>query len=86
MNSRATEAVLGLQCGGDGAGQKDLVHLEEEAQSDRDDDLAVDAPDRKSIKAPPDVVQPDLAVGLHQCGGHFESPLSFEPVEWLSLL
>jgi hypothetical protein len=43
----------------------------------------VDAPDRKAVKASTDVVQPDLAVGLHQGGGHFESPLSSE---WLSLL
>jgi hypothetical protein len=45
----------------------------------------VDRADRKVVKAPPDVAQRDRRIGL-QCCGHFELPLSSEPVEWLSRL
>jgi len=81
----AAEAVLRLERGGDGARQEDLVDLEEQAKPDRDDHLAVDPSDGEIVETASDVGQPDLAVGLCQCCGHFESPLPFESLELLLL-
>jgi len=47
----------------------------------------VDGAYRKVIEAALDVAPPDRLIGV-PCRGHFrylESPLSSEPVEWLSL-
>ena len=59
---RAAEVVLGLQGGSDRAGQKDLVHLEEQSESDGDDDLAVRAGDGQRVELAADV-RPGRDVG-----------------------
>ena len=52
-------------------------------EPDREDHLAVNATDGHVVEAAADGVQPDLAVGLHQRCGHFESPLWSELPELL---
>ncbi len=83
LQGGAAEAVLRLERGGDGAGQEDLVDLEEQSQPDRDHHLAVNAPHREMVESPADVTHGGHGVGV-QRGCHFEGPFRSEwsSVRW----
>jgi len=57
LQSPPTKAILRLERGGDSAGQKDLIHLEEEAEPNSDHHFEMHWPNRQVIQAPPNVGQ-----------------------------
>jgi hypothetical protein len=52
----AVKVVAGLERGANGGRQEDLVHLEEQPETDRQDDLSVNAAERQPVQAMADLV------------------------------
>src|SRR3954454_7678244 len=80
----AVKVVAGLERGANGGRQEDLVHLEEQPETDRQDDLSVNAAERQPVQAMADLGRRHRIVIRHHRHRVLSSPVLAPSLRYLA--